>query len=98
MKQKTIERIKLIKKQHNRCFYCERHFMTSSLTSDHFLPASLNYGVRVPRVACCRLCNQIKANLNPILFVGKLETMLKNTLRKIAEVRYEPSTGNDPSR
>lgn len=59
-----------------KCLYCEKSF-NNPLTRDHVVPLSRRSIMSIT-VPVCRTCNQFKGGDMPLVFIGRMETILKN--------------------
>lgn len=62
-----------------KCSYCEKVF-SNPLTRDHIVPL-VSKPVASVTVAICRACNQFKGGDMPVVFIGRLETIIQNFQR-----------------
>lgn len=68
-----------------KCMYCEKKFLIP-LTRDHIVPRCMGSAVSIT-IAVCRICNQFKGGDSPMMFVGRMETILKNFKQYIGQTR-----------
>lgn len=68
-----------------QCLYCEKTF-TNPLTRDHIIPLSRKPVASIT-IAVCKTCNQFKGGDTPLLFIGRMETVIKNFKRIVNATR-----------
>lgn len=66
----------------NKCCYCERRFgkKLKSKTMEHIMPYRLRkqgFGIG-QTIPVCKECNYLKGSQTPIVFIGRLQTMIAN--------------------
>lgn len=55
----------LFRVQRGKCFYCGKFMAKNKATRDHLHPKSKGNVATLNIVACCRICNELKANNTP---------------------------------
>ena len=69
-------KLKKLKNQDYKCFYCKREIHTNNSTTDHIIPSSKGgIGYQYNLVITCEWCNSRKADLNADLFVNWLKSL-----------------------
>lgn len=79
----------------DKCTYCERTFTKTPnqrKTSDHILPQCRFNRVSLT-VPSCHSCNQFKGSMDPLEFVGRLQTMANNMTRVIQQLHNDLKMG-----